>query len=100
MTEHTMSESATKKSGMNERQATFLWTSVIWLCLVASCATTDSIKTWIIDKDGLHHNVGDVHDFKEFAEAMGYRCYSKEDDTEWRNRMNSLEACCNTHGAE
>lgn len=74
---------------------TILLTSLFWIGTFASCASSEVIKTWIIvDKDHVRHHTNDVDELKTIADVVGYRCYSKIDDTAWRSRMNDLSACC------
>lgn len=64
------------------------------LCL-SSCGALQ-IKTWFLDAHDYNALIrknkdGTLNEKLEYVQAHGYRCYSPEDDTAWRNR---LVACC------
>jgi hypothetical protein len=74
---------------------TVLITSLFWIGVAAACATTDSIKTWIVTERGFEHNTDQVSELMDFAHAIGYRCYSEPDDKIWRTKLNEAAVCCN-----
>ena len=60
------------------------------ITLSLTCCAALKITTWIV-KDGLLvHGV----DTRTFVKAQGYRCYSLEDDTAWREQLKFETACC------
>lgn len=74
------------------------------LIIFSACAFT--IKTWQVDVDNVPkecQNVeplvrlkGDhVQEALTIAKANGYRCYSEQDDTEWRTELKVQTDCCN-----
>lgn len=73
-----------------------LYTNLIWICMLASCAGTGTVKTWVIGKEGLNEN--DTHEVMTFLQAQGYRCYSRTDDEFWRNQLATAKACCGKTG--
>lgn len=78
---------------MTARKAVLL-TSLLWLTVLASCAST-KITTWLItDKGDLMHKTGSAEQHKTVAEAVKYRCYSEIDDTAWRKLLADYQACC------
>jgi len=70
-----------------------LYTHVLWLMLLVCCASTPTIKTWIIGPQGLIED--ETHEALTFLQAQGYRCYSESDDEFWRDQLSTAEACCN-----
>jgi hypothetical protein len=65
--------------------------------VLLSCAATqhERVTTWVITAAGLEHNSGATKELKPFAEGADFRCYSRDDDTIWRNRM---ALCCGMAG--
>jgi hypothetical protein len=71
-------------------------TSLIWILGLSSCAGL-KIKTWFLSSktDGAlvrKDSHGQIMESLNYIQADGYRCYSEQDDTAWRNR---LVLCCN-----
>ena len=71
---------------------TFFLTSLGWVCLLASCASTPTVKTWTIGPSDLTDL--DTGAVLTFLQAQGYRCYSQADDTFWRNELAVAQECC------
>lgn len=82
---------------MTARKAALL-TSLLWLTALGSCASSTTIKTWLIEKEGLRHKTSSVNETMTFLEANGYRCYSKADDQTWREELASYKSCCEQRG--
>ncbi len=59
------------------------------LIILSACASL-SVTTWIIQNGMLAHGP----DVKTPAQAEGYRCYSREDDTAWRTELKIQRDCC------
>lgn len=59
------------------------------LITLSSCAALQ-ITTWIVKQGVFVHGV----DTKSLVEAEGFRCYSKADDTAWREELKLQTACC------
>lgn len=85
-----------------------LWTSLAWIGLLGSCASTELIKTWGVGAANVRpdcqlekplirtNDAGVIQEALTVLQANAYRCYSPVDDEAWRTRMVQLESCCNT----
>ncbi len=65
-------------------------TILIVLSGLASCASL-KITTWILKQGELVHG----QDRKAVLEAEDYRCYSRADDSAWREELKLQRNCCN-----
>ena len=73
-------------------------TSCIWLGVIASCASSQTIKTWIVVPEGFRHHTNEIDEMMSLLQAQGYRCYSAADDQVWRDELATYKACCDQKG--
>ena len=77
------------------KQALFISLLLNFLLLACAAAPKEYISTWLLGPDGLTHKTATAREAKTWAESQGFRCYSRDDDLIWRQRM---AICCGESG--